>query len=441
MKPIMESWRKYLTEEAYYIDRGEEKGPISNDKVADDIIKYIKRFDPQYNADDVNLEFKKGVHVMRFTNFGPLQKRDKLIRALAKKGWVDTEDPVANKYYKRDEKFHRARTNFVHEDANGVRKPIVIHLDEGRSPFIKENIAFEELKDKLKQISEKLGNPKTLKIVFTDGEIQSDIYDVGPQATTIGKTGKADFSIGNSIFISHKDGMTPRDFGQFSGISKVSKLNKTAPVINFGEILNKIFKQLGLEDAKYPSSIDFQQAITDAELIMKAVFGRDYGPAQKSSPHNVDFVIQGTISLVPDVDPVSGEFTGAVRIGGDKIFSRNAATQNIESLDDFFKGGYLPALSVRRGGKGRNSFGITDARATIYAEAGRRPNFIITHGSTPTSIEFVNHKQDKRQQTNVRNFVNMLDSQHNVTPQNNRMLEKMLDSIANFKWKQNKKST
>jgi len=31
----------------------------------------------------------------------------------------------------------------------------------------------------------------------------------------------------------------------------------------------------------------------------------------------------------------------------------------------------------------------------------------------------------------------MLDSQHNVTPQNNRMLEKMLDSIANFKWKQN----
>lgn len=298
----------------------------------------------------------------------------------------------------------------------------------GRNPFAKENIAFEQLRSELIKASKGLDDAP-LSLAFTDGKMQTDLYTAEPPvAEDTGKRGKSDFSIGDKVFISHKDGVSPRDFGQYSGLSKRSQLENLEDVQAFDKILNKVFSDLDLKE--YPSSIDFQQDIKDPTLALKAVFGKDY-PSEESGYDNVDFVIQGNVSLEPIMNPETDEPTGRFMIKGDRIFSRREADQNKEELKAYFPEGYLPILSVRKGDSGRNSFGIRGARATVYTKGGRHPNFIFSTDSTPEDISFVSHSLDNRQIKNVQKMVEDL-KEKGITRENNPMLDKMLSSISNY---------
>lgn len=305
-----------------------------------------------------------------------------------------------------------------------------VEFKAGRNPFAKENIAFEQLRDELIKASEGMDDAP-LKLVFTDGKTQTDLYTVDPPvAEDTGKKGKSDFSIGDKVFISHKDGVSPKDFGQYSGVSQRSQLEDLSDVATFDKILNKVFSDLSMKDSPYPSAIDFQQDIKDPDLSIKAVFGKDY-PSEDSGYNNVDFVIQGKISLEPIMNPETDEPTGRFIIKGDKVFSRREAAQNKDDLKAYFPEGYLPVLSVRKGDSGRKSFGIRGARATVYTKDGRHPNFIFTPDSTPENIGFVPHDLDPRQIKNVQRMVEDL-KEKDVTRENNPMLDKMLTSITNY---------
>ena len=83
MKKTFQNWKGFLIKEEVYYAKGEEKyGPISVEKVAKDIVKHIKRKYPELYR-GAELQFKGGKRVLKFTNFGSLKQRDRVIRGLA----------------------------------------------------------------------------------------------------------------------------------------------------------------------------------------------------------------------------------------------------------------------------------------------------------------------------------------------------------------------
>ena len=122
---LHEMFDEVLEEDLFYQDpEGALKGPISSvEKVAQDIIKYIKRKYP-HNYHGSDLSRKGGSRVIKFTNFGNLQLRDKVIRDMTEDGFL--RDPEV----KRSQMFHRATTNFVETTKNKVI-PLVVQFDAG----------------------------------------------------------------------------------------------------------------------------------------------------------------------------------------------------------------------------------------------------------------------------------------------------------------------
>ena len=307
----------------------------------------------------------------------------------------------------------------------------IILLRHGAAPLEKEAAALTNLQTRLKELSKEFDKKDKLKINFT-GDGFSTVYSVTPDALNVLKTPKADFSIGsgkNKIYISHKAGMSPKDFGQWSGItSKAGIIHQDPEVKEFGDILRKILGELNIKE--YPSKIDIQKEIQTPQLMLQAVFGKDYGKA-KSSEDNVDFVVQGDITLQPALSLETDELTGNFRIGGTNIFSRAHAPQNLESLKSFFKGGYLPVIAARRGDSGRRNFEIPSARGSIQSEAGRKVNFLLTPASSVEDIQFLPLCLDKNQFRQVKEFFAQLEEK-GITPENNEMCAKMRESVVNF---------
>jgi len=184
MKLILEGWRYYLNEELYYKDdSGNLSGPIaSEEKVADDIVKYIKRrFDDLYDGHE--LSFKGGKTTLQFTNFGDLKDRDRVIRALRDEKWLTTDD---TKDVKRLDQYHRATTRFVDVRDNGKRVPIIIQLNSGRGgataglgyekdfvAYVNEKFEEQELPYEAKVLPQYKGDSKKLNpdvVVDRDGK-------------------------------------------------------------------------------------------------------------------------------------------------------------------------------------------------------------------------------------------------------------------------------
>ena len=427
-----------------------------SEQEATDIINFLQS-NERYPEAEKHVKSSSSI-TLAITNMGGAMNRHNAFNFL--EGFLDQKGLLLKKTkpYGRDSRYFIGATIFNKPVGDEEPSPkFKLEFRAGRNPFSKENLAFENLKAVLTDISKELGD-SPLTIFFGDGENRTPDYVIDPPvADDIGKVGKSDFSIGNKIFISHKDahedGAEPKDFGQYSGLSTRAnlvyydpdakkpedKLKQYPEIDEFNKIVNKVFKELKIES--YPSSIDFQKDIKAPELSLKSVFGRRYGTA-KSGKDNADFVIQGDISLTPEMGE-DDEPTGKYRIGGERIFSREEATRNKDNLKDYFPDGYLPVFSVRKGDSGRKSFGILGARATIYTKAGRYPNFIFTIDSTPEKpsedpeknipekIEFVKHELDKRQLKNVYNFEQDLNKK-GTTRENNPMLRKMLSSITNY---------
>tara|TARA_R110002074_G_scaffold334270_2_gene504624 strand:+ start:5623 stop:6669 length:1047 start_codon:yes stop_codon:yes gene_type:complete len=125
-KELLKEIVSVMNEELFYKSpSGEEGAPIQApiEKIAQDILKYIKRKFPELR--DIDLEYKKGKRVLHFTNFGNLSQRDEIIRELEQDGWLS--DPQV----KRSMKYHRAITPFVDKTPSGKEYPIVIQLNQG----------------------------------------------------------------------------------------------------------------------------------------------------------------------------------------------------------------------------------------------------------------------------------------------------------------------
>ena len=221
--------------------------------------------------------------------------------------------------------------------------------------------------------------------------------------------------------------MGPKDFGQYSGmtIKAGEKIYNNKEVQNFFDIVKKILDDLGVET--YPSSIDIQIPIKSKDLMLLAVFGKDYGN-EKSSVDNIDYFIQGKLKLEPYFPPGAEEKAPEKFIlRGDKVISRRVAASQIERIESLFAGGYLPILSVRRGETGRTNIpGIRGSRAQINPTLGREVNFLLSPNSTPKNINFIPLKLNKTQFNNVKNFFNDLQ----INKSNIKLFNKMKNSVS-----------
>jgi hypothetical protein len=325
----------------------------------------------------------------------------------------------------------------------GVMEPegYTVVFKAGRNPFAKENIAYSDLKKSIIEIAKELDEldiANSVTFMFSNPntgytETIEDV-DLTQEPKDPGKSGKADFSIDDKIFISHKDGANAKDFGQYGGITNLKKYDD---VNKFIAEVNKILKDLGLSD--YPSGIDFQKQITEDDVLLAGVFGKDF--ANESSGKNaVDFLIQGDINFETFInEPDDKNPQAFINIGGKKIYSRkealafSAASKNTGRVKEIFVNdiSYIPMLSVRRGESSRKNLGpdVSGARAAIQAAEGRYANFILK--PTKKGIEFFSRKMDDKQIKNVQKLEKQL-SEKTTTRENNPMLDKMLSSISNY---------
>ena len=316
-----------------------------------------------------------------------------------------------------------------------------VEFKAGRNPFTKENIAYSDLKKSIIEIAKELdeldiANSVTFVFSNPNTEYTETIEDVDltQEPKDPGKSGKADFSIDNKIFISHKDGADAKDFGQYGGITNLKQYDD---VKKFIAQVNKILDDLGLKD--YPSGIDFQKPITEDDVLLAGVFGKDFA-SESSGKNAVDFLIQGDIDFETFIDESDeGNPQAFIKIGGKKIYSRkealdfSAASKNTGMVKQIFINdiSYVPMLSVRRGEASRKNLGpdVSGVRAAVQAAEGRYPNFILK--PTKKGIAFFSLEMNDKQIKNVQELEKQL-ADKGTTRENNKMLNKMLSSISNY---------
>jgi len=310
------------------------------------------------------------------------------------------------------------RINYIHSDS-GKRK-FFVELRAGATPLAKENLSIEQIKELFTlaakgytPVDEELFQnvPQTFRIISGDlknPQVLQEFDNVLPQVNDIKGTPKADFYIGgssgNKIYISQKDGVTVKDFGQWAGLSGRAgeAISQSEEVERFGGIVKKIILT-DLKFSEYPSSIDFQMQIEDRNLRMAAIFGPEYSPEGDGTADNVDLVVQGDYDIAVYSDLESKKMY--IDLGPRHYILRKGLVNNVPDAqyNPILNIEEEPVLSTRRGDSGRRSFGIPRARATIYPRGGRQVNFVINSNSTPENFNF-----DEVAQTNTRQLKNVV---------------------------------
>jgi hypothetical protein len=207
-------------------------------------------------------------------------------------------------------------------------------------------------------------------------------YDDVVGVVTTGKVGgtdpKSDFEIVRKddkprVYISHKDGTTPKHFGQWSGVTSRAgnKIAQHPEVIQFIEDIRQIIGQQPDGSYVYPSGISYGKIIKDPELVKMSVYGQDYDPSSDGSSNNVDIVAQGVFELIPVKDSLTKDDKEPQRVFALKA-NHLIARKNPEPD---FSGGYQPTL-VSRFATARANYGIKHLRATIYPLGGRKMTMI-----------------------------------------------------------------
>ena len=140
-------------------------------------------------------------------------------------------------------------------------------------------------------------NTDSIKIKISD-----EIYNINYAASTVG-TPKSDFHLididgKETVWISHKDGKTPKDFQQWGGLSE-----KKEPVINKHKESQAFINDIKTKE--YPNN-DFPRATTlareieDHKLKNMSIYGNDFG--KQFGRQNVTLLLQGNIKLVQSVE-------------------------------------------------------------------------------------------------------------------------------------------
>jgi len=159
---------------------------------------------------------------------------------------------------------------------------------------------------------------------------------------------KADAAIVDSsgtqvAWISLKDGNSPKGFGQWGGVSHLSRDPEVA------DFIKKLQTVVGTEMPRGPT---YGMEITSIDLKNAVVFGKNFQSGQ-TGPSNVDLVLQGHPTLEKGPEG-SYKLTGAHTWQNGDVPSEQ----------------YDPVLTVRFSAD-RIDFGIHGARITAYPKAGR----------------------------------------------------------------------
>lgn len=203
----------------------------------------------------------------------------------------------------------------------------------------KETAQIQALDNEIKQ---QMGNNPFIKLL-----VGSTPVNAAGAVKVLGSP-KADTAIvdeqGNQVaWISLKDGSTPRDFGQWGGISRYA---------NEQEVKDFVTKLKTVVGDTMPNNITYGMEVTSLDLKNKVVFGLDFDSG-KFGINNVDLVLQG--------NPQVKEFKDGFIVDGAKSWSNGDIPSNE----------YDPVMTARYTSD-RNDFGIKGARITIYPRAGRK---------------------------------------------------------------------
>jgi hypothetical protein len=209
------------------------------------------------------------------------------------------------------------------------------------------NIEMREIKSLNEQLTVAKNKLKSATVPI---KIKNKIYNVAECVKTPGVP-KSDFHLidingKEVVWISHKEGRTPKDFQQWGGMSE-----KEAPVYNHSE--TQAF--IRVVQAMFPEGITpattVARRIKDTTLQAYSVYGIDYG--KELGRQNVSLVLQGPVKLEQQ-----GKFY---------TITANHAHENGEELD----GGFEPVfMAIYKGD--RDNFGVKGARFGISPLESRK---------------------------------------------------------------------
>ena len=159
---------------------------------------------------------------------------------------------------------------------------------------------------------------------------------------------KADAAIINAAghevaWISLKDGNSPKGFGQWGGVSHLSREPEVA------DFIKKLKTVVGTEMPRGPT---YGKEISSINLKNLVVFGKNFQSGQPG-PSNVDLVLQGH----PKLETVTQD---SYKLTGTHVWKNG----------DIPSDQYDPVMTVRFSAD-RNDFGIRFARITAYPKVGR----------------------------------------------------------------------
>lgn len=206
----------------------------------------------------------------------------------------------------------------------------------------KEDIELTRLQTQIEELKIELASP-TVPI-----RVGNKTYKVAGAATTPG-TPKSDFHLVDNdgeeiVWISHKDGRTPKDFQQWGGMTET-------PIQNHKEVQSFIKDVFAIFQGKMPRATTVARKIRSDKLKNLSVYGVDYGGPL--GQQNVSLLIQGPVNLV--------------KRGQSYRFDSNHVHVNGERI----KNGFEPVLMAMYKGD-RSNFGVAGARFAIQPLESRK---------------------------------------------------------------------
>lgn len=209
----------------------------------------------------------------------------------------------------------------------------------------KEDLALDSL---IAQIDAAKINNKASSIPLL---INSVMYEVATAESTSGCP-KSDFHLLDTsgaevVWISHKDGSTPKSFQQWGGVS----LTREPTIANHEETLQFIIDLKATYPNGIPPKTTVYRYIDDNNLKMKSVYGNGFG--NNLGQQNVTILLQGNVKLDAEDDSFKLDATH-VHYNGDSVDGN----------------GYDPVLMATYKGDRSNS-GVIGTRISISPIGGR----------------------------------------------------------------------
>lgn len=205
-----------------------------------------------------------------------------------------------------------------------------------------------QLKSLQQQMEKALSDDDSVEIAI---KIGSRVYNVAGAATTPG-TPKSDFHLLDAsgrevVWISHKDGSSPKDFQQWSGMSARTERE----IYKHRETQKFIEDVRAITGSTMPRATTLSRAISDPRLVNLAVYGNQFG--KSLGRQNVTLLLQGPVRLV--------------KKSGFYQLESNHTLVNGERVT----GGYQPVfMAIYKGD--RSNFGIAGARFAIQPKDSRK---------------------------------------------------------------------